>query len=741
MTQIDSSIKKESKIGAFTISFLVLLTSLFTSHYVSKAQESALNQILSGQIKRTDLVIKNSARQLLAELNGMTKRWVNNNKTPENNWRADARDFIARIKGVSSIWWVDKNTVYQWGESQNYNHNNKITKLLQDPEIIEIIETVKIGLNPEFSSDREIDDSRWIYIFLPVGQNQLFDGYFIMEVNIKEFMDEILGDPQLSGFYTLATSGKNVVYSNGENLQSIPHYDSIMISLDSDNAGWEFRVYPTETATEMILSPLSYFIIGAGSIIAVLFLLTLLSRLKAKNQSLELSKQISETEKVQFELEYLANHDTLTHLPNRHYITGFIERKVKQGLANKQNFTILFIDLDHFKDINDTLGHAVGDEMLKKLPVLFNKVFRHDDVIARMGGDEFVVYLPGKLNKKDLSNLVERFLKSLEYPIQIDEHQIRLTGSVGVAFFPQHGSNVIELLSHADAALYRAKAEGRNTYAIYDSAIEQVAKDRVELISRLHLAHENNEFEMFFQPRYRLSDEQMIGAEALIRWRSDKETLIKPEKFIGLLEETSLIIPVTWKMFESSCIQFKQLLDNGDNLSLSFNISAKQLEHPDFISKLKAILTKTAFPPQNLELELTEQTLIQNVENSRFILNKLTTMGISIAIDDFGTGYSSLSYLKNFPVDVLKIDQSFIHDIGDDRGDLELVKTMIAMGKNLNITTVAEGVENETQLKLLQNELCDEVQGYYFNKPMSFESLRKIVASNKKHQSTTLQHL
>ncbi len=735
MSYIDPSIKKESKVGAFSISLIVFLTSLFVSQYVNNLQENALSQILDGQVKRTEVKLNHHVRSLIAELNGMTKRWVNNQRTLETNWRADARDFIARTKGASSLWWIDKDKNYQWGESKDYNHNNIISNLLSDPDIIETLTTVSEGLNPEFSKVYEFENSRWIYIFLPIGQNQLFDGYLILEVNIKEFIDEILGDPQLAGFYTQATANDEVVYANGLNLEAIPYYDLFALSLDSDDDGWEFRVYPTEEATVMILSPLPYFIMGAGTLISLLFLLTLLSRLRARNQSLELTKQISETEKVQFELEYLANHDTLTHLPNRHYITGFIERKVKLGLANKQNFTILFIDLDHFKDINDTLGHAVGDEMLKKLPVMFNKVFRHDDVIARMGGDEFVVYLPGKLSDSDLRKLVERFLKSLEYPIQIDEHQIRLTGSVGVAFFPQHGNNVIQLLSHADAALYRAKAEGRDTYAIYDSAIAKKAKDRIELIARLHLANENDEFEMYFQPRYRISDEKMIGAEALMRWCPDGESVVKPEKFIDLLEETSLIIPVTWKKFKSSCLQFKSLIDQGDNLALSFNISAKVLEHPDFITKLKSTLTQTSFPPQNLELELTEQTLIQNVDNSRIILNKLSAMGISIAIDDFGTGYSSLSYLKNFPVDVLKIDQSFIHDIVDDRGDLELVKTMIAMGKNLKIRTVAEGVENEPQLKLLQIEHCDEVQGYFFNKPMSYLAFCKVISFNKKHLS------
>jgi predicted signal transduction protein with EAL and GGDEF domain len=367
--------------------------------------------------------------------------------------------------------------------------------------------------------------------------------------------------------------------------------------------------------------------------------------------------------------------------------------------------------------------------MLKKLPILFNKVFRHDDVIARMGGDEFVVYLPGEMSLTHVTKLVERFLKSLEYPIQIEDHLIRLTGSVGVAFYPQHGANVTELLSHADAALYRAKDKGRNTFAIYDSEIEQKAKDRIKLIAKLHTANEKDEFEMYFQPRYSLNKNKMIGAEALIRWKAENDKIVEPEAFIGLLEETSLIIPISWRMLKNSCEQFLKLFAFKPDLFMSFNVSAKLLEHPDFLTNIQSILAETQFPPDKLEFELTEQTLIQNVENSQFILKEVTELGVSIAIDDFGTGYSSLSYLKNFPVDVLKIDKSFIQDIDSDSDDLELVRTMIAMGKNLNIITVAEGVENEAQLRILRNELCDQVQGYYFKKPMRFYDLYQLVSS------------
>lgn len=728
MSQIEKNTKRESKLGAFAISLLVLLCAILIAYYVRGIQKNALFQILKSQANRTELQLTESTLKLVAELDGMTKRWVNDQQTPEENWRADAKDFITRITGVNSIWWIDAEKNFQWGESLEPNHTEKLKSLMTASEVIQILNVISQQHQPEISKAYDCEGEKCIYIFLSVGSGLAFDGYFAIEVNIEKFIDEKLGDPTVSGFYTQATaSNGEVVYSNGPETYVQEYYDTVLMNLDSDQYGWQFKVFPAEETAKIILSPLPYFIVGAGFIIASLFLMALLSRLKAKNQSLELSKQISETEKAQFELEYLANHDTLTHLPNRHYISNFIEKKVKQGVLNNHKFTILFIDLDHFKDINDTLGHSVGDETLKKLPILFNKVFRHDDVIARMGGDEFVVYLPGVLSREHVSKLVERFLNSLKYPMEVGEHQIRLTGSVGVAFFPDHGTNVVELLSHADAALYRAKDEGRNTFAIYDSEIEQKAKDRVELISRLHQANDQDEFEMYFQPRYQLPSQKIIGAEALIRWRPNEVTLIKPSKFISLLEETSLIIPVTWKMFEKSCLDFKRLLNDLPELSLSFNISAKQLEHPDFIKKLRMILSKTDFPPENLELELTEQTLIQNVENSRYILKNLKTMGVSVAIDDFGTGYSSLSYLKNFPVDVLKIDQSFIRDIEVDSGDLELVKTMIAMGQNLNITTVAEGVENENQLELLIAEQCDQAQGYYFNKPLQFNHFKNIV--------------
>ncbi len=729
MTEHNQQLPQQSKFGTAFISLVLFGLSMAIAFYVHYSQIDVLNQILKGQANRTEAKIMQSTQSLLADLNAMSERWVNNNRTEESNWRADASDFITRIEGVDSIWWLDKDFQTQWSESNHEMHHNLGAEIVKDNDVLLKLIAARDTHQPEISKTYKLDEENVVFIFQPIGTGDQYDGFLGIEVHVKEFINSLLGDPISTGYYTKAYSETDVVFLNGPKLEDNTYLEYFELNLDSDNNGWIFKVYPTEASLALIVSPMPYFIAVAGAIIALLFMLTLLSKQKAKNQTAKLANEISEKEKVQFELEYLANHDTLTHLPNRHYITNFIEKRVKFSKNSQQKFTILFIDLDHFKDINDTLGHAVGDEMLKKLPILFNRVFRHDDVIARMGGDEFVVYLPGEMAIEHVVNLVKRFLKSLEYPIQIDEHLIRLTGSVGVAFYPQHGSNVTELLSHADAALYRAKDEGRNTFAIYDSEIEQKAKDRIQLIARLHLAKDNNEFEMYFQPRYNLAENTISGAEALIRWNRSSNELVEPSAFIDLLEETSLIIPISWKMLTHSCKQFVKLLEHNADLFMSFNVSARQLEHPEFLTKLKSILTETQFPPQNLELELTEQTLIQNVENSQYILSEITKMGIAIAIDDFGTGYSSLSYLKNFPVDVLKIDQSFIHDIDSDNDDLELVRTMITMGQNLNIVTVAEGVENEAQLQLLREERCDQVQGYYFKTAMKFYDFYQLVTN------------
>lgn len=713
----------QSYYTAWITAIILSLAVVLVAYLIRQSQINTMNQILKGQSDRTRSQIIYNAQELTSDLASMVNRWLVNEGTPEINWRSDARNFIERTPGVNEIWWIDETLTVRWSESLE-PHHIEIQTILNQPDMDVKLSMAQRDNLPEYSRVLTTEDGHnIIFILMSINFEQHFDGFFAIEIYIKDFINRIIDDPLNTGFYTKAYAGNEVVYVNGPELTQDSYLEYFELNLDADTDGWIFKVYPTETLMSSILSPLPYVVFAGGFIIVIMLFLTLLSRYKAKQQSLQLGSEIKRRQKIQEKLSYLANHDALTHLPNRHYITQYIEHYIADQNKAATPFSLLFIDLDHFKDVNDTLGHAMGDQLLMKLPELFGQIFRKKDIIARMGGDEFIVLLPGKMEEEDIIALVGRFLKQLKYPITIEGHQIRLTGSIGVAMYPRDGTTVKELLSNADAALYRAKDKGRNTYAIYDSVIEHKAQARLKLVNQLHEAQEQQRFEMFYQPRYD-NRGTMVGAEALMRWRQHDGDYQKPKAFIELLEDTGLIVSVSWQLFNHSCQQFKTLMVNHKNIILSFNVSAKLLEHPEFLSRLKYILDEHKFPYDRLELELTEQTLIQDVENSQFILNQLTAWGINVAIDDFGTGYSSLSYLKNFPVHALKIDKSFIRDMNDDKDDLELIKTMIIMGQNLNITTVAEGVETQAQLQLLVSMGCDQYQGYLFSHPISFHDFK-----------------
>lgn len=732
MIKIKRTIDK-SYLLAWLWAILVALAISVIAYQIRQSQNNTMAQILKGQSERTKSQIIYKAQELTDDLNAMVNRWMVDQGTPEYKWRSDARNFIDRIIGVNEIWWIDANQQVIWSESLGQLHHIEIKKILQQPRMQEELKQARRDNKPEYSPILTTDDGQnIILIFMPIQNADYFGGYFAIEIYLKPFIDRILDDPINTGFYTKAYADKAVAYKNGPELTQDSHLMFFEMNMDADDASWLFKVYPTETVLYTILSPLPYVVFIGGIILGLLFLMVLLSRRRAKRQSLQLSLEIEQKERVQEKLSYLANHDALTHLPNRHYLTQFIEQHINADKNLKKPFSLLFIDLDHFKDINDTLGHAIGDELLKKLPKLFSYNFRKNDIVARMGGDEFIVLMPGSKDEADISYLVDRFLQQLKYPFEIEGHQIRLTGSIGVALYPRDGTSVNELLSNADAALYRAKDKGRNTFAIYDSVIEHKAQARLKLVNQLHEAQEQNRFVMFYQPKFDRTG-RLIGAEALIRWHQEQNYFRKPKEFLELLEDTGLIVSVSWQLLDLTCRQFKELLNLDKNLTLSFNVSAKLLEHPEFLHQLKSILDKRQFPYNRLELELTEQTLILDVENSQTILSQLKDWGVNIAIDDFGTGYSSLSYLKNFSVNTLKIDKSFIRDMNEDKDDLELVKTMLLMGQNLHITTVAEGVETVEQLQQLITLQCDQFQGYLLSYPLSFtdfraqfERLRKI---------------
>ncbi len=442
---------------------------------------------------------------------------------------------------------------------------------------------------------------------------------------------------------------------------------------------------------------------------------------------LNITKYVEQERKVKF----LAYHDPLTSLPNRHRFEEFFTQHISQ--KNKK-VALLFIDLDHFKKINDTLGHHAGDELLKIFTQRLQSQISKNDFIARIGGDEFVAVLD--INDPSLvANVAKRILHSLEVPMVVQNHQLNITTSVGIALYPQDGNTLNALLKHADTAMYKAKANGRNNFHFFTKALEKDVFERLMIEQELRRALQKDELYMVYQPKYNLHTQEITGFEALIRWENEKLGFVPPDKFIHIAEEIGLIDDIGYFVFESACRDFYLLSQEYGKLQhIAINVSTIQMYDKNFIDNINKISAKTNVYAKNIEIELTESYLMKDIDKSIQALENLRQYGYKIAIDDFGTGYSSFAYLKKLPITTLKIDKSFVDDICMDGKDMNIVKTIITLAQNLGFGTVAEGIEEKIQENLLLDMGCDTGQGYLFSKPLKFEDAINFLHSKSKKE-------
>ncbi|WP_457747976.1 sensor domain-containing protein [Sulfurimonas sp.] len=436
-------------------------------------------------------------------------------------------------------------------------------------------------------------------------------------------------------------------------------------------------------------------------------------------------------EKQTKQLQYQAHHDMLTHLPNRTLFQDRLSQTIMNSKRNNEIFALLFIDLDQFKKINDSLGHHIGDEVLKQAAKRFKNALREDDTLARLGGDEFTIILKNIKSKENTAHVAQKIIRHIKEPIKVGIHTLHISSSIGIALYPNDAISQDNLIKYADVAMYKAKDEGRDNYQFYASELSAYAFERVIMENSLRVAIKENQFLVYYQPQFHAKDEKIIGMEALVRWQHPKLGLVTPDKFLPVAEETGLLKEIDNIVMREAMQQFKEWYIQGLNPGiLALNLSMKQLNEKDFISKLLLTMSELGFNPQWLELEVTEGQVMNNPDISIEKLNKIHNIGVEIAIDDFGTGYSSLSYLKKLPLDKLKIDRSFIEDIPHDEDDIAITKAIIALGKSLNLKLIAEGVETKEQRDfLLQNE-CDFIQGYYYSKPTLAEDVRKFIGKN-----------
>ncbi len=428
------------------------------------------------------------------------------------------------------------------------------------------------------------------------------------------------------------------------------------------------------------------------------------------------------TEKIAAEerIRHLAQHDELTGLPNRTAFNQNVNHAINRALRYGRTLAILFLDLDRFKLINDTLGHEAGDRALEEIAERLRGCMRGSDMIARFGGDEFVILIEEFTAPSDVTGVVNKLLGAVKAPLKHKGQEFSLSASVGISTFPDDGKDAQTLLKNADIAMYRAKDKGRNTFQFYSAEMNVHSVERLALESSLRMALERREFLLHYQPKVEINSGRIVGMEALIRWQHPELGLVFPEQFIPLAEETGLIVPIGEWVLRTACSQNRAWQQQGMRpLRIAVNLSARQFMHERLLEDVAEVLKQTGLDAQFLELELTESTVMQNPEKTIKILNAFKAMGIHLAIDDFGTGYSSLAYIKQFPIDSLKVDQSFIEDIPSDENDVAITKAIIAMAQSLKLKVVAEGVENAGQLSFLRDHICDQMQGYYCSKPLS----------------------
>ena len=437
---------------------------------------------------------------------------------------------------------------------------------------------------------------------------------------------------------------------------------------------------------------------------------------------------VSVARAIEAEMSHLAQHDTLTKLPNRTLLQDRLSQALSTAGRNGTRIAVLFVDLDGFKHINDSLGHAIGDRLLQSVAKRLLASVRTSDTVSRIGGDEFVVLLSEVAHAGDAGVKAGKLLAALNAPLEIDQHILRVTASIGVTTYPEDGQETTMLIKNADLAMYQAKENGRNNYQFFEKDMNVRALERQSVEENLCFALDRDELVMHYQPKINLKTGEITGVEALIRWQHPERGLIGPLQFISVAEDCGLMLPIGNWVLRESCRQAKEWQDAGLRpIEMAVNVSSVEFRNEDFLEGVKTILEETGLSPHYLGLELTESVLMQHAKFTVPVLEKLKAMGVRLAIDDFGTGYSSLSYLRQFPIDTLKVDQSFVHGINADTDGATIINAVINMGSNLNHRVIAEGVETVEQVAFLQAHGCDEGQGYYFSRPVPASQFAKLL--------------
>lgn len=571
----------------------------------------------------------------------------------------------------------------------------------------------------------------------PVGRGNRHSGYLTAVMSVPEAIDGLISPFIREDVWINVEVDGTLVYPVGGGISPTPTgwTESFFLELDDDTSGFDFSVTLRPKTVEQLRSRLPETALIGGMLLSFLLTVACVLALSTATQArvmrqanAKLQAEVRDRELAEQELEYLATHDPLTGLPNRTGISRHLEEQLQDGVAADTVLAVLFVDLDQFKDINDSLGHQFGDQLLKQIPGRLSAILHPRDFLGRHGGDEFVITVQ-RNNRADIETLAERILEGLDKGFPIEGSRFFITASIGIAAYPESGQSATELIQNADSALFQAKKAGRNQYALFTGELLEQVQHRLNLGRDIRHALENAQFHMVYQPIISMDDLSLCGLEALMRWQHPDGRDISPTEFISIAEETGTIHRLSQFALEHALEDLTRLRSGRKSPIpwVAVNISGSQFRQAGFAEQLSLALHRHRLPPDSLHLEITEQVLMENLFRNRMALEQLDDIGVKIVVDDFGVGYSSLAYLKNFPVTTVKIDKGFIRHLTEDKDDQAITHTICNLAHNLGMYTIAEGIESEAQLHLLRQYGCSMGQGFMFSRPLPITAITEML--------------
>ncbi|MGM0524832.1 MAG: putative bifunctional diguanylate cyclase/phosphodiesterase [Pseudomonadota bacterium] len=709
----------------------ILLTMLAFS-YLRYGENQGVREALQTEAFNIQREIRQNMTAHLFATELLAREWEQSDQAITDRWQRDAELISLYYQSVQGMVWLSPELMIQ----RFYPPHRQPQLLGTEFAGSDMIRTLQSSAGNRHAMVGEAGNlgrlSSDIAMFARLERGDK-EGFLGLIISLQDLLNNVIRGNISEGFQLSLSRNDQTLYQFAGDI-SLQEDWQLQRTLQVLGNSWQLNLWLTPNKLRELQGGVSLAILVAGLLITLMltFVIYILSQSRYKAQQLadaniELYTEIDERERIEKQMAYLAEHDSLTNLINRNALMRILGEHLRDR-EKSTNTAILFIDLDRFKEVNDALGHTVGDELLRRVGRRVSKLAPKYSRLARSGGDEFLLAVFEPDNRQTVLNLTQQLLTALDSHFFVDDYELFISASIGIAFADDADYNPEFLIRNADTALYQAKDNGRNTFHLYNTAVHRDLAKKLELVKQLRYAVENEKLAVYYQPKVELLSHRIVGMEVLVRWVQDDGTVIGPDEFIPIAEDTGLIIPLSEFVLKEACKQLHHWHHMGfDDLTMAINISGKQLHLPDLVDNIMNTVNSAQVPAERIELELTEQVFIENIQSHTNFMHSVRKHGISLAIDDFGVGYSSLSYLKNFPVTSLKIDRSFVSDLPHNEDDAVIVQTIINLAKNLNIQLVAEGIETPEQVDFLMNRECGIGQGYLFSRPLPADKITELL--------------